>query len=92
MLVRSDKVKWVIYVFLLSLFLSSCKNSSSDLKKFFTFLGDKEENPKVLSSTPGNGDKGLPQNQKIGVIFNKPMNINACIQSFSILTFGEWFF
>ncbi|MCB1156691.1 MAG: Ig-like domain-containing protein [Leptospiraceae bacterium] len=92
MLVRSDKVKWVIYVFLLSLFLSSCKNSSSDLKKFFTFLGDKEENPKVLSSTPGNGDKGLPQNQKIGVIFNKPMNINACIQSFSVQPSVNGFF
>lgn len=61
----------------------SCKNINDDLSNYLTFLAD-DKSPKILSAVPEMGDTSLPRNQKIAIVFNKPMNINSCVQSFSI--------
>lgn len=63
--------------------IPSCSNANEDLANYLTFLGD-DDSPKILSASPGMGDDSLPRDQKISVVFNKPMNINSCVQSFSI--------
>ncbi|MCG9873750.1 MAG: Ig-like domain-containing protein [Leptospiraceae bacterium] len=70
-------------IFLSILVYSSCKNANEDFANYLTFLGD-DKSPKILSASPGMGDSSLPRTQKIAVVFNKPMNINSCVQSFSI--------
>ncbi len=70
------KAFWVLFIF-------SCKNTNSDASKMLTFLGN-NDSPKIISGVPGMGDKNLPRNQKVVILFDRPMNISSCIQSFSI--------
>ncbi|PJE00744.1 MAG: hypothetical protein CK427_13055 [Leptospira sp.] len=75
--------KIILVVLLVFNQITSCKNTNEDLANYLTFLGD-DNSPKILSASPGMGDSSLPRSQKIAVVFNKPMNINSCVQSFSI--------
>lgn len=61
----------------------NCKNANPDTSSLFTFLGN-DKSPRIVSAVPAMGDKGLPRTQKIAILFDKPMNINTCVQSFSI--------
>ncbi len=73
-------------------FLSvDCKHAGNDAEKLFTFLGD-DKAPRILSAVPAMGDRGLPRTQKIAVLFDKPMNINTCVQSFSISPATQGFY
>ncbi|MCW7506147.1 Ig-like domain-containing protein [Leptospira paudalimensis] len=72
-----------IFVLLLFFIVNHCKNGKPGASSLFTFLGD-DNAPKIISAVPSMGDKGLPRTQKIAVLFSKPMNINSCVQSFSI--------
>lgn len=56
-----------------------------------TFLGN-DSSPKVVSAVPSMGDKELPRTQKIAILFDKPMNINSCVQSFSISPSTQGFY
>jgi hypothetical protein len=89
------KIKNLI-ILLLTTFTTiiSCNNSSEDLKKYFAFLGSSgsSDNPKIFSSVPANGDKNLPRSQKISILFDRPMNINSCLQAFSIQPSVRGFF
>ncbi len=77
--------------FLILLLVNSCKNLNSDAEKMLTFLPN-ENSPRILSAVPGMGDKGLPRNQKISILFDRPMNINSCVQSFSVSPSTPGFF
>ncbi|MCW7464020.1 MULTISPECIES: Ig-like domain-containing protein [Leptospira] len=79
-----------IFIILLFAISNSCKKNNIDPNKVFTFLGD--ESPQVLVAFPGMGDKNLPRNQSISVLFNQPMNINSCIQSFTVSPQVQGFF
>ncbi|MDX1960565.1 MAG: Ig-like domain-containing protein, partial [Leptospiraceae bacterium] len=78
-------------LFFIITFFYSCNNSPDDMKKFFTFT-DTSESPRVFSAVPTMGDKNLPRNQSISVIFSKAMNINTCVQSFSISPPNQGFY
>ncbi|MDZ4727547.1 MAG: Ig-like domain-containing protein [Leptospira sp.] len=84
-----------IYIFSLLIichfFLTNCKNDKLDAEKFLTFLGD-DDAPKITSAIPSMGDKGLKRNQKITILFDRPMNINSCVQSFSISPATQGFY
>ncbi|BDA79617.1 membrane protein [Leptospira kobayashii] len=56
-----------------------------------TFLGN-DSSPKVVSAVPAMGDKELPRSQKIAILFDKPMNINSCVQSFSVSPATQGFY
>ncbi|WP_108978498.1 Ig-like domain-containing protein [Leptospira ryugenii] len=79
---------YFICVFVIHL---SCKNINSDAEKMLTFLPN-DNSPKVLSAIPGMGDKGLPRTQKISILFDRPMSINTCVQSFSISPATQGFY
>lgn len=69
---------------------TSCNKSDLGPDKLFTFLGD--ESPRVVAAFPGMGDRNLPKNQTISLLFNQPMNITSCIQSFSVSPQTQGFF
>ncbi|MEM7183185.1 MAG: Ig-like domain-containing protein [Spirochaetota bacterium] len=73
-----------ITTLLVFLLVNTCKTSPKDFKKFLAFLEVDPGLPQVIAAIPGTGDFNLPRNQKISVIFSKPMDINSCIQSFSV--------
>ncbi len=74
--------------------INSCKNSPADLKKYFSFLGSSggSDNPKVFSATPSNGNTNLPRSQTISILFDRPMNMNTCIQAMSIVPTVKGFY
>ncbi|MDF3821462.1 Ig-like domain-containing protein [Leptospira sp. 96542] len=60
-----------------------CNSSKSDPSSILTFLGN-DDSPKILIASPSMGQKNLQRNVGIDILFSKPMNINSCVQSFSI--------
>lgn len=68
----------------------SCNKSNIAPDKFLTFLGD--DSPKVVAAFPGMGDRNLPKNQTVSLLFDQPMNITSCIQSFSVSPQTQGFF
>lgn len=82
----SKKIDFFSFLSLISLLLLtvSCKNADDNFESVFTFLGD-SSSPRIISAVPGMGDSSLPREQKITVLFDKPMNINSCVQSFSLV-------
>ncbi len=83
--------KAVITLLTYLLVSSTCKNVNSDAEKMLTFLPN-ENSPKIISAIPGTGDKGLPRTQKIVILFDRPMSINTCVQSFSITPATQGFY
>ena len=82
----------LIYTFFSFLILGmGCKNINSDAEKMLTFLPN-DNSPKIISAVPGMGDKGLPRTQKISILFDRPMSINTCVQSFSISPATQGFY
>lgn len=73
---------FIFFCYLIFQFHSSCKNINADAQKLLTLLPN-QNSPKILSAVPGMGDKGLPKTQKIVILFDRAMNINSCVQSFS---------
>lgn len=86
---RESFSKFIFLVFIILIYIS-CKNSNISADKVFPFLGD--DSPKVISAFPGMGDRNLPRNQTVSFLFNQPMNITSCIQSFSLSPQVQGFF
>ncbi|WP_411821935.1 Ig-like domain-containing protein [Leptospira sp. 'Mane'] len=70
---------------------NNCKNVNSDASKMLTFLAN-DSSPKIISAVPAMGDKDLPRGQKVVILFDKPMNINSCVQSFSVVPATQGFY
>ncbi len=83
--------KYILVLFYSAFFILECNNANSDAEKMLTFLPN-DSSPKIVSAVPGMGDKGMPRTQKIAILFDKPMNINTCVQSFSITPATQGFY
>ncbi len=86
----NNTVFYLLMIFCAHIYFS-CKHLNSDTEKMLTLLPN-DESPKVLSAIPGMGDTGLPRSQKIVILFDKPMNVNSCVQSFSIAPNTQGYF
>lgn len=86
----NQTILFFLFLILLQIHLF-CKHLSSDTEKLLTLLPN-DEAPKILSAIPGMGDSGLPRSQKIVILFDRPMSINTCVQSFSITPSTQGYF
>ncbi|TGK77519.1 hypothetical protein EHQ24_19125 [Leptospira noumeaensis] len=64
-------------------FFNVCSPSGKNLDSLLTFV-DGDGSPRIVVASPTMGEKNLPRNVSISVLFSVPMNINSCVQSFSI--------
>lgn len=70
-------------VSMLVLFICSCGKTGQPLDSLLTFVNG-DGSPRILFASPAMGDKNLPRDSSISVVFSEPMNISTCIQAFSL--------
>ncbi|TGK45442.1 Ig-like domain-containing protein [Leptospira bouyouniensis] len=76
-------MKLIIYNLLILLFFSFCRPDGKNLDSLLTFVDD-DGSPRIVYAFPGMGEKNLARNTSLSILFSKAMNINTCVQSFSI--------
>ncbi|TGL38891.1 Ig-like domain-containing protein [Leptospira perdikensis] len=76
-------MKFIIYNLLLLAAFSYCNPNGKSLDSLLTFVDD-DGSPKIVYASPTMGEKNLERNVSVSVLFSKSMNINTCVQSFSM--------
>lgn len=76
-------MKFIIYNLLFLVAFSFCSKDGKNLDSLLTFVDD-DGSPRIVYATPAMGEKNLERNASVSVLFSKAMNINTCVQSFSI--------
>lgn len=66
-----------------SLFLISCSEYENKFKNWIP-SDNNPASPKVMYSIPAPGTTGIPKDQKIIIVFSKPIDEQSCIGAFSV--------
>ncbi|TGK87206.1 hypothetical protein EHQ23_07360 [Leptospira bourretii] len=69
----------LLFIFIFSV----CSPSEKKLDSLLTFV-DNDGSPRIVYASPNMGEKNLARTASVSVLFSKEMNINSCVQSFSI--------
>jgi len=64
------------FIILGFIFVISCSTADD----FF-----KENPPKIISTSPSLGERGVDENRNIEILFNKDINAQKCISAFTLL-------
>ena len=78
-------MKWIftIFIIIIGLMILSCKGRNFSAGKILPFLSS-SSSPRIIGFSPGRNEKGLKGNSTVNLIFDRPMKMDQCIQSFSI--------
>lgn len=84
-------MKIKVYILFLLASFNFCDPANKKLDTLLTFV-DNDASPRITYASPAMSEKNLGRDVNISVFFSKEMNINSCVQSFSITPNAIGFF
>ena len=78
-------MKWIftVFIIIIGFMVLSCKGKNFSAGRVLPFLSS-SSSPRIIGFSPGRNEKGLRGNSTVNLIFDRPMKMDQCIQSFSI--------